>query len=526
MMTHVHKQKENEMAVCPAKSRRHPVIRVLIVLEWLFVLWLVLESAEAGRSYIAERAYQEYSYQQNLKVYRMAPAEEKNAPGNEYSKPRALLVFPDGKESSVGQIGETLPDNILEMVFQGQMRALFNGEGQLLESCGEPLIEQDLLRFVRGLRSDAVWENVLQAIREGRDHLEERCTLTIGTPVHYAITLKKVKDGESTHFVVIAQDINNQMPLEALHYGEVPGPESPWEIMFYRYKKNWSIPDNTMLQTNEFGFRDHAITIPKPAGVYRIVCIGGSTTEEGNSTDATYPKIVERKLAQRFGTGRIEVINAGTCGTNTYNIRRRFGDFLALQPDLILFYGGVNDTTHLHSQFWLDAVPRWKKWARRSFIINRYFGFYLLPGAEELSSYMRDTTYRNLLSMRHAARKQGVEMAWCSFAYPTLHWYDMRAKNYYDINMRDVWHGQGLINFRAYCRVTDVFNQTGRDIAQKEGVPWFPVAEQFVAGADHFFDICHMTPQGLELKTDIFSGLIADYLQRQGWLTAPVTAAP
>lgn len=510
----------------PAKSRRHPVMRVLIALEWLFVLWLALESVEAGRSFIAERAYQDYNYQQNLKVYGMAPTEEQDVKANPFIGRQEASVLWEGKESILDAAAITIPDDVLEMVFQGKMRALFDKEGHLLESCGEPLIEQDLLRHMHGLQADAVWGKLLQAVRDDKEYLEARCTLTLGTPVHYAVSLKKMEDAGAKRFEVVAQDINDQMPLEALHYGEVPGPDSPWEIMFYRYKKNWSVPDNTLLQTNEFGFRDHAIAMPKPEGVYRIVCIGGSTTEEGNTTDATYPKIVERKLAERFSEGQIEVINAGTCGTNTYNMRRRFGDFLALQPDLILFYGGVNDTTHLHSQFWLDAVPRWKKWARRSFIINRYFGFYLLPGAEELSSYMRDTTYRNLLSMRHAARKQGVEMAWCSFAYPTLHWYDMRAKNYYDINMRDVWHGQGLINFRAYCRVTDVFNQTGRDIAQKEGVPWFPVAEQFVAGADHFFDICHMTPQGLELKTDIFSGLIADYLQRQGWLTAPVTAAP
>lgn len=493
--------------------RRHIGIRLLIVIEWLFVLWLLLEFLEAGRAFVAARAYSDYSHAQNLKVYRMVPAEELDTAENKFiEQPR--------HEPSTGTLvgaatgdGAQVDENNLDMVLRGEMRAMFDEHGALLESYGEPLIEQDMHRFLRGLPADGIWGELIQAIREGKQRLTTRCTLTLGTPVHYEISLERTADGP---YVVMATDINEKMPLAALHYAEVPGPESPWEIMFYRYKRNWSIPDNTMLQTNEYGFRDHAIAVPKPEGVYRIVCIGGSTTEEGNTTDTTYPKITERKLAEWFGKGKIEVINAGTCGTNTYNMRRRFQDFLALQPDLIVFYGGVNDTMHLHSQFWLNAVPKWKKWARLSFVLKGYLGFYLLPAEEDLKTYMRDTTYRNLLAMRHAAQKQGVEMAWCSFAYPTLKWHDIRAKNYYDVNMRDVWHGQGLINFRTYCRIMDVFNHTGSEIAEKEGIPWLPVAEHFKAGPDHFFDICHMTPVGLELKTNIFTGLLTAYLDGQG----------
>ncbi len=499
-------------------TRRHIGMRLLIFMEWLLVLWLLLESVEAGRAFIAERAYREYSNAQNLKVYRMVPAEELALPENQFiaRQRHEVSLVPPAETLDSGHANA--PENALEIVVRGEMRAVFDQQGGLLESFGEPLIEQDMLRYLRGLPANEVWNTLIQAIRKGTNTLQTQCTLTLGTPVHYAVSLEKMAEVGERRFVITAKDINKQMPLEALHYAEVPGPESPWEIMFYRYKKNWSEPDNTILQTNEFGFRDHAITVPKPAGVYRIVCIGGSTTEEGNTTDSTYPKIVERKLAQRFGKGTIEVINAGTCGTNTYNMRRRFADFLALQPDLILFYGGVNDTTHLHSQFWLESVPRWKKWARCSFLLKRYFGFYLLPETSVLRNYMRDTTYRNLLAMRYAARKEGVDMAWCSFAYPTLRWHDIRAKNYYDVNMRDVWHGQGLINFKTYCRITDLFNETGKDIAEKEGIPWFPVAEHFHAGPDHFFDICHMTPLGLELKTNIFTGLISDYLEQQGRL--------
>jgi len=501
------------------RSRRPFWFLPIIVLEWAIVIWLGLEFLEAGRAFVAERAYREYFEAQNRKVYRMVPAEELNAPENKFVPAAAGGEYPVLAAPVQTEGIQPAEDKLLEATIRGEMHATFNGAGELLASYGEPLIEQDLKRFLNGRVSHGNWNLLLQSIRSGQPGLTTHFALTWTTPVHYDVTLSRREDGR---YEVLARDVNNSMPLEALHYGELPGPESPWEVMFYRYKKNWRQEGNELLRTNEFGFRDHAVTMPKPEGVYRIVCIGGSTTEEGNSTDASYPKILQRKLAEHFGEGKVEVINAGTCGTNSYNMRRRFADFLAMEPDLILYYGGVNDTTHVHFQFWLEAVPEWKRWARRSFLLKRYFGYYLLPDAGELAAYMRDTTYRNLLAMRYEARKKGVEMAWCSFAYPTLRWNDIRARNYYDVNMRDVWDGKGLINFRAYCKVTDLFNATGRTIAEKENIPWFPIAENFHAGPDHFFDICHMTPLGMELKTNIFAGLVTTFLEERRGNQKPV----
>lgn len=494
--------------------------RMLVFLEWAIALWLLLEFVEAGRAFIAERAYRDYFNAQNSKVYGMVPAEVLDAPENKFIPERASVDFVRNNPSSDTVTETDDADACLDMVMRGEMRALFDAQGALLESCGEPMIEKDLQRYLAGYAAHGAWDKIIHAIRSGETPLQTQCALTWGVPVHYAITLTKREDLSPACYEVTARDINDQVPLEALHYAEVPGPESPWEITFFKYKKNWSMPDNTILQTNEHGFRDHAITLPKPEGVYRIVCIGGSTTEEGNATDTTYPKMTERKLAERFGEGRVEVINAGICAINTYGIRRRFEDYLALDPDLILFYGGVNDTCHLHFQFWLETVPPWKKWARTSFILRQYFGFYLLPDAAALADYIRDTTFRNLRAMRYAARQKGVDMAWTSFAYPTLRFYHFRARNYYDVNMRDVWQGQGIINFRTYCRIIDLLNKTGSAIAAEEGIPWLPVAEHFRAGADHFFDVCHMTPVGLELKSNIFSALISEYLSRTGEVPA------
>jgi len=42
------------------------------------------------------------------------------------------------------------------------------------------------------------------------------------------------------------------------------------------------------------------MTVPKPAGVFRIACVGGSTTVEGPHNELTYPNYLERMLGARF----------------------------------------------------------------------------------------------------------------------------------------------------------------------------------------------------------------------------------
>jgi hypothetical protein len=48
------------------------------------------------------------------------------------------------------------------------------------------------------------------------------------------------------------------------------------------------------------GYRMREIALPKPAGLVRVVCIGGSTTVAGRTNDETYPALPERKLQARF----------------------------------------------------------------------------------------------------------------------------------------------------------------------------------------------------------------------------------
>ena len=55
-----------------------------------------------------------------------------------------------------------------------------------------------------------------------------------------------------------------------------------------------------VVEMNSEGYRTHEFEVPKPKGLVRVVCIGGSTTVAGRTNDETYPALLEKKLRARF----------------------------------------------------------------------------------------------------------------------------------------------------------------------------------------------------------------------------------
>src|SRR5690606_32072313 len=156
---------------------------------------------------------------------------------------------------------------------------------------------------------------------------------------------------------------------------------------------------------------------PKPEGVFRIVCIGGSTTEEGADLDSTYPKQVERMLRERVSEN-IEVINAGIVGATSFTHRTRLADYLAMEPDLLVYYGGVNEISHNFMEVWLDQRSDGVRILERSHALRRLFNRRLLPDDDAIRAFLRRTTLRNLAAVRLLAREAGADLAVCSFATP------------------------------------------------------------------------------------------------------------
>lgn len=84
--------------------------------------------------------------------------------------------------------------------------------------------------------------------------------------------------------------------------------------------------------------------VPKPRGVYRIFCLGESTTAGYPYWfNGAFPAYLGTRLSKIFPDKKIEVINLGMVATNSYtalDITRELGRY---QPNLIIYYGGHNE---------------------------------------------------------------------------------------------------------------------------------------------------------------------------------------
>jgi lysophospholipase L1-like esterase len=100
---------------------------------------------------------------------------------------------------------------------------------------------------------------------------------------------------------------------------------------------------------NRAGFRNREFT-PKPPGVFRIVSLGDSCTfgivtrEMFEYIPEPYPQLLERLAAERIGAGKLEVLNAGIAGYNSFQgVMLLRTKLRGLEPNLITVRYGWND---------------------------------------------------------------------------------------------------------------------------------------------------------------------------------------
>ena len=129
------------------------------------------------------------------------------------------------------------------------------------------------------------------------------------------------------------------------HWGHVRSPLMGFELG----------PDRRATRENDYGvpcryttgpdaFRTHLASRPPPDRETLIIVMGDSSAfGYGLNDDETWPHILEKHLRSRFGDD-ITVLNAANSGhTSLQQLIRLYYRVLPLRPDLILYYGMVND---------------------------------------------------------------------------------------------------------------------------------------------------------------------------------------
>lgn len=117
----------------------------------------------------------------------------------------------------------------------------------------------------------------------------------------------------------------------------------------------------TPIRINSLGFRGANFRADKPQGVFRIICLGGSSTFGFFNRDAyTYPALLEQLFTERPGHPKVEVINAGIPHANSDSLAAMFRkELLTYRPDLITIYSGYNDAVWVMDANTLDKALRW-----------------------------------------------------------------------------------------------------------------------------------------------------------------------
>ena len=321
-------------------------------------------------------------------------------------------------------------------------------------------------------------------------------------------------DGQKYCFYFYFQPI--RVALEPVKAVAVIVRESIYEERWQTFRKNVSLFDEDYeFWTNSQGFRCNEVALPKPPGVFRIVCVGGSTTVDGPRNDLTYPSLLQKKLREHFHTDAIEVINAGVIALGSTGEFAHFQRYLDLQPDLILHYNFVNEVYQIVSaaiepkSFWSLRELKWL--LRKSTFMFYYLNRWILPTDAELRARMEEMTFKNLAGMHDACVKAGVKMAICSFAYPDFAHLDRAQRNFFDLAMNRM-NWAGVVDMKSYVHLCEMYDRLLPDFCKNLGVFYVPVGENMKGGINYFTDICHTHVEGCDAKAGIISDHLKDFI--------------
>jgi lysophospholipase L1-like esterase len=151
------------------------------------------------------------------------------------------------------------------------------------------------------------------------------------------------------------------IPFFSLLPGYHPSARFPLSpFLVFGPRVNEQLEDKQHPETSYFnhqGFRTRDTLGPKPAGQYRIIALGGSTTvDRSNEEGIHWPLVVEQRL-HAAGRTDVRVYNAAMSAySSAHSLVRLEFDILPYQPDLILVMDNINDLS-VNYYAWHAGVP-------------------------------------------------------------------------------------------------------------------------------------------------------------------------
>jgi len=292
----------------------------------------------------------------------------------------------------------------------------------------------------------------------------------------------------------------------------------PFGTLGYRQRPHARLryPNGTVATANSLGYRGPEISRAKPAGVVRVVLLGGSTTHGWwVNDDQTIDAYMRRMLSTRSGQ-RFEVINAALDGYDSrQQLERLRYDLLRLEPDIIIVNSGINDVRNARfpnlvdddrrTLIWEGPMQRlrdqerygvsWEDIAKHhsfllrlpSFVLNRARGSSTPDTTPTPNPQAAEYFERNLRRIGQIAARHSIKLIFSTppSSLRTRHAPTARSDRHYWI--RDAETTQQYRDTLA-ARMQKVAKDLSREMSATYLKPQVP--------PDQFLDDCHLTSQG------------------------------
>ena len=298
-----------------------------------------------------------------------------------------------------------------------------------------------------------------------------------------------------------------------------------------RYDFDKDTQERFEVTINNRGFRGADFSTNKEAGVVRIAVLGASSTFGYHSRDhQTYPVYLSEILNshQCVGVERFDVINLGIPHLRSENILALFlAEGLPLQPDIVTFYEGVNDTrvkAGVAGKFQRMALPRRiYQFARQYSLAVKFADSFLVkrnkrysPG--EVTSHIdgkSDVFLANLDSLYHVTRDHGMQLIVAnqqakSKTIPRQEMkgltYDQEADQVRAILDRDGEINQDQLSFLTHQSLMRGLPEWAND----RDIPFVDVINAMDQRRDHLLTWVHLAPGGNRIVAEALAPAILE----------------
>lgn len=335
------------------------------------------------------------------------------------------------------------------------------------------------------------------------------------------------------------KDLPAKFPLKDVDIPIEEHPYLPWV-----YKKNYSPPLNKKiyaedragfmlggLKTNNLrhingvdGGRD--VEIPKPSGIFRILCLGDSTTcnyVRAGDSFTSWPLILEKKLKKL--NPRIELNNCGQGGYCINEILIKFLiDTIDTEPDMVILYHAFSNirgylTDGFERDFYhfrktmptsypkkvkvASFIPTFGLWTLR-YLVGEYLTYFninedLIRSINRNGKINKEKTAegleifkRNLETLIYVCKGRKIQLVLSTYCYYL----------YNEIR-----------NSAIHCKFYDILqkeNEIIRRLAFEHSLPIVEVQKLVPYNKDNFIDEVHPTAKGMEIFAESFYSVIKD----------------